>query len=238
MAPIIHYFPIRGRAEVARLLLAYKGVEWQEDKESLADETDARGGMKTNRLGKFVFRQSPSYQDDETLPPLSPQVAALPQSGAILRHLARQHGLYGDGSLRQAADVDVVLEGIESLRTAYISLIYVSQLKDEAKEEYYAKHCDASTVDGARNNGAHWGYVDTYIAASGKDGWAVGSQATVADFALYEMFELNVRIFGDRIKGEWPALAAHHAKIAAIPEIKAYMSSPRCFAQVNNNGLG
>lgn len=222
-----------------RLILAYKGVEWKEDAESLGDAKDARGAMKTNGNGRFVFRQSPSYEDAEAIPPLSAAVAALPQSNAIIRHLARQHSLYGDGSLREAADVDVVLEGVESLRSAYIPLVYVAQMAEEAKEEYYKKHCDATTADGTRNNGAHFAYVDAYVAASGKEGgWAVGSQATVADFALYELFDLHVRAFGDRIKGEWPALAAHYAKIGALPEIKAYTSSPRCFAQVNNNGLG
>lgn len=195
--------------------------------------------MKVNAGGIYPFRQSPSYQDDEALPPLSAHATALPQSNAILRHLARQHDLYGEpGSLRQAADVDVVLEGVEALRSPYVNLIYVSQLAEDAKAEFWTKHCDPSTADGARNGGAHWAYLDEYVAASGKDGWAVGAQATVADFAMYELFGLYLRVFEKRFAEAWPRLAAHHAKIGAIPAIAAYVASPRCFAQINNNGLG
>ena len=38
------------------------------------------------------------------------------QSGAILRHLGRRYGLYGDGGLRQAADIDAVVDGAADLR--------------------------------------------------------------------------------------------------------------------------
>jgi glutathione S-transferase len=228
--------PIRGRAEVMKLILAYKGVEWQDCASSLGDD---RSGMKTNKDGIYPYRQSPSYQDDDALPPLSPTIAALPQSNAILRHLARQHDLYGaKGSLREAADVDVVLEGVESQRMSYIQLIYVKQLSEEAKKEYSALHLDKAAADNARNNGAHFAYLADYIAASGKDGWAVGAQATVADFALAELVGLHLRIFGDELRQGFPSLVAHHDKIMALPGVKEYVASPKCLPQINNNGLG
>jgi len=162
-----------------RLVLSFKGVEWTDRADSLADSADARGAMKTNGHGLFPFRQSPTYEDPATLPPLSPTVAALPQSNAILRHLARQHGLYGDGSLRQAADVDALLEAVESLRLPYAGLVYGAQLSGVAKASYFSAHLDRATADLSRNGGAHFAYLEQYLeAASGGaegGGWAVGA---------------------------------------------------------------
>lgn len=225
-----------------RLVLSFKGVEWTDRADSLADSSDARGAMKTNGGGLFPFRQSPTYEDPEALPPLSATVAALPQSNAILRHLARQHALYGDGSLRQAADVDVLLEAVESLRLPYVGLIYRDQLAEAAKASYVSTHLDRATADLSRNGGAHFAYLEQYLEASsgGKEagGWAVGKQATVADFAVYEVVDLHLRIFPEQIKKDYALLAAHHAMVAALPGVKEYLSSPRCLAQVNNNNLG
>jgi glutathione S-transferase P len=221
-----------------KLILAYKGVEWEDCAASLGGPD--RRGMKENQGGIYPFRQSPSYEDREgALPPLSATVAALPQSNAILRHLARQHDLYGaKNSLREAADVDVVLEGVEAQRLAYVSLIYRDALSDAAKMEYATLHLDKASVDNARNNGAHFQYLADYIAAAGKDGWAVGAQATVADFALAELVGLHLRIFREQLEKDYPMLVDHHAKVMALPGVKEYVGSPKCLPQVNNNGLG
>lgn len=225
-----------------RLVLSFKGIEWTDSADSLADTSDARGAMKSNAGGLFPFRQSPTYEDPATLPPLSPTVSALPQSNAILRHLARQHALYGDGSLRQAADVDVLLEAVESLRLPYVSLVYRDQLSEAAKTTYCSTHLDRGTADQSRNGGAHFSYLEQYLEASSggleAGGWAVGGQASVADFAVFEVVDLHLRVFRERVEKDYGRLAAHHAMVAALPGVKEYLASPKCLAQVNNNNLG
>jgi glutathione S-transferase len=52
------------------------------------------------------------------------------QSNAFIRHLGRAHGLYGSGLAAQAA-VDVVIDGVESLRGKYLDLIYRDSLVSE-----------------------------------------------------------------------------------------------------------
>ncbi len=37
---------------------------------------------------------------------------------------------------------------------------------------------------------------------------------------------------------QYPELAAHHERIAAVPGIKAYLESPLRLPKVNGNGMG
>ena len=46
------------------------------------------------------------------------------------------------------------------------------------------------------------------------------------------------RIYPEQFDGAYPDLAAHHAKVAAVPGIAAYLASPLRLPKVNNNGLG
>lgn len=45
------------------------------------------------------------------------------QSAAIMRHLGRKHGLYGNTEL-EATFVDMMADGVEDLRKKYLNLIY------------------------------------------------------------------------------------------------------------------
>lgn len=64
-----------------------------------------------------------------------------------------------------------------------------------------------------------------------QDGFAVGGALTVADISLYDMTEFYLRKYGAKFGAAYPALVAHHAKIAGLPRIAAYLASPlRCAA--------
>ncbi|KAJ6654150.1 hypothetical protein lerEdw1_007419 [Lerista edwardsae] len=104
----ITYFPVRGRGEAMRLLLADQGQEWTED--VVTGEMWQKGDLKKS----CVFGQLPRFQDGDFI---------LVQSNAILRHLARNHGLYGQDA-KEAALLDQVNDGVEDLRLKYGRLIY------------------------------------------------------------------------------------------------------------------
>ena len=53
----------------------------------------------------------------------------LPQSGAIIRHLARENGAYGD-SAKEAAQIDMLREKFVDMREAILKLIFIG---DEAE---------------------------------------------------------------------------------------------------------
>lgn len=59
----------------------------------------------------------------------------------------------------------------------------------------------------------------------------MGGALTVADISLYDMTEFYLRKYGAKFGAAYPALVAHHAKIAGLPRIAAYLASPlRCAA--------
>merc|ERR1712137_1501744 len=92
--PRVTYFGIRGRAEPARLILAYAGVEFEDERLTF----EQFGQMKAE--GKFQLGQVPTYKDDDV---------EIPQSMAIVRHLGRKYNLYGS-NLSEQARVDVGIE--------------------------------------------------------------------------------------------------------------------------------
>lgn len=47
------------------------------------------------------------------------------QSNAILRHIARKHGLNGSNE-KEHCLIDVAIEGVESIRSKYVGLIYMT----------------------------------------------------------------------------------------------------------------
>jgi glutathione S-transferase P len=181
--------------------------------------------MKTD-LALYPFGQCPRYQDDEV---------DMCQSNSILRHLGRKHALYGQTE-QDMVNVDMLLDGVESIKLKYLNLIYVDQLQDGPKEVFWSAHCDPLTTS-ARNAGAHFSYLANLIARTG-DAFAVGSSLTVADIAIFDMVDMMLRIFGAKFEQIHPELTALHSKVAALPGIAAYLASGRRPEQQNGVPLG
>ena len=51
------------------------------------------------------------------------------------------------------------------------------------------------------------------------------------DLYLFDLFDLHRRKFGDRVDGLYPGLAAHAARVAALPGVAAYLASDRRLEQ-------
>jgi len=118
-----------------------------------------------------------------------------------------------------------------------LTLIYQDQLNEEAKAKYWDTHCAAGSTQ-ERNGGAHLAYLAHMVGKFGKDGFAVGSKLSIADFMLFDIMDMHVRIFEDKVTSEYPDLGKHHAKVAALPRVAAYLSSDRRPQKQNGNGLG
>ena len=60
-----------------------------------------------------------------------------------------------------------------------------------------------------------------------QDGFAVGSKLTIVDLYLFDLTDAHHRVFGaEKFNAVYPAVGAHHAKIAALPAVAAYLASP------------
>uniref|UniRef100_A0A4X2MCJ7 glutathione transferase n=1 Tax=Vombatus ursinus TaxID=29139 RepID=A0A4X2MCJ7_VOMUR len=104
----ITYFPVRGRCQATRMLLADQGQTWKEDVVTL--DTWMKGDLKATCL----YGQLPKFTDG---------AFTLYQSNAILRYLGRKHGLYGKDDQERAL-LDMANDGVEDLRNKYLVLIY------------------------------------------------------------------------------------------------------------------
>lgn len=161
------------------------------------------------------------------------------QMDAITRYIARAHNLYG-ATQQDAALIDMVLIGVESIRSEYTKLIYEKQLSPEGLEAHKALVLAQEGLNG-RNGGAHFGYLNNILQRNGGgEGFVVGASVSIADIQLFDVVDLHLRdaIFGDLLRQTYPLLAAHHDRFAAIPAIASYLSSPLRQQKVNGNALG
>ncbi|KAL4858591.1 Glutathione S-transferase P [Chlorella vulgaris] len=213
----VYYFPMRGRGEPIRVALAAKGVEFEHAGVDYAE-------MKSD-LTKYKFNQCPRLVDDDV---------DVCQSNAVLRHVGRKYDMYGKG-LKEAAAVDEVVDGVEDLKAKYLALIYQDELADAAKQSFWDTHCDPASIN-KRNSGIHLAYISK-LAAPGTT-WLVSDELSIADIVVWDMYDLLARIFPDTLAAAYPDLAAHQAKLAAVPGVKAYLEGPLRLPKVNYNGLG
>ncbi|XP_060117214.1 glutathione S-transferase P [Heteronotia binoei] len=203
----IIYFPVRGRCEAMRMLLADQGQDWTED--VVTGEIWKTGDLKKS----CVFGQLPRFQDGGFI---------LHQSNAILRHLARNHGLYGQDA-QEAALLDMVNDGVEDLRLKYVRLIY--QNYEDGKAAYTeALPGELRPFENllAQNNG-------------GKD-FIVGKKISFADYNLLDLLHIHLVLAPDCL-ASFPMLAGYVQRLNARPHLKTYLESDaRKKLPINGNG--
>ncbi|XP_020648083.1 glutathione S-transferase P [Pogona vitticeps] len=201
------YFPVRGRGEATRLLLADQGQQWTED--VVTGEIWQKGDLKKSCL----FGQLPKFQDGDFV---------LYQSNAILRHLARNHGLYGENA-REATLLDMVNDGVEDMRLKYVRLIY--QNYDAGKAEYI------EALPGQLRP------FETLLAQNdGGKGFIVGKKISFVDYNLLDILHLHLVLAPDCL-ASFPLLAGYVQRLNNRPQLKAYLESDaRKQRPINGNG--
>ncbi|KAM4636642.1 glutathione S-transferase P 1-like [Discoglossus pictus] len=191
----IVYFPVRGRCEGMRMLLADQGLDWKE--EVVTRDIWMQGGLKQ----KAVFGQLPGFKDGDV---------PLYQSNAILRHLARKHGLYGKQPL-DASYIDMINDAVEDLRLKYVRLIY--QNYEDGKEEYI------------KNLSSSFQPFEHILSENnqGKD-FLVGNQISFADYNLVDLLRCHLILSSGCLEG-FPLLKDYVSRISSRPKLQAYLSS-------------
>ncbi|EFJ47313.1 hypothetical protein VOLCADRAFT_92063 [Volvox carteri f. nagariensis] len=224
--PVIHYFPIRGRAEVLRLAIVAGGDDF--------DTVDVNYAEQKGDREKYPFGQCPRLVDGDI---------DLVQSNTIARYLARKYNLQGKTE-KEICAVDMIMEGVESLRVKYVNLVYNDQLADAAKEAYWKTYFDKETTTGRNGEcgesgggGAHIQYLTNFLVKNGGQ-YCVGDSLTIADLCLWEIVDLHMRIFGDQIQETYPELVSFQSFISELPGIKEYLAGPKRLSEPNANKLG
>ncbi|KXZ51896.1 hypothetical protein GPECTOR_11g33 [Gonium pectorale] len=224
--PVLQYYPCRGRAEPIRnmLVLSYVGQPWFEPPlESIRkiqsimrrefDGYPFRRGRGLSRLPRFIDGAHGEVD--------------LVQSGAILRHLGRTYDLYGK-DLVQAGRVDMLLDAAAELRAKLRELVVDAGLAESACVAYGESVLAGEEVlRGSGMQGPGLASLEYPLARQrySSSGWLVGEAPSLADFAVFDLVDLHLGLFPDLVGGRFPALAAHHAKVAALPGVAEYLAS-------------
>ncbi|MEP7122315.1 MAG: glutathione S-transferase family protein [Byssovorax sp.] len=210
--PTLTYFSSRGRAELIRLVCAEAGVAYEEKSLGVyhpVDRTPAFNALK--ETGTLPFDAVPIWDEADGF--------RLAQSDAIVRHLAREHGLYGR-TTHEASRCDMIHSGMEDTRLTIRALASTDPAKRPALREELVQ----TTLP-------RWlTHFERLLVMNGDGrGFVVGEAPSFADAALFLLFE-NIR--DNELDGAYalcPALVAHAGRMAARSGIARYLASPQRF---------
>ncbi|KAK3611305.1 hypothetical protein CHS0354_015722 [Potamilus streckersoni] len=189
------YFDSRGRAEKVRMLFHAAGVEFE--------DTRIKGEEWPALKDKMPQKQLPVLEIDGK--------TQLCQSMAIARYIAREFKMYGKSST-EAFYIDEIIETVNDLSQSNIQAMFE---KDEARKAELTKKLIEEVIPRS------FGFLDAQIKKYGKNGFAVGSEVTLADIIIFNVTEAVKR----REAAEtFPNLKANLKKTEEHPKIKKWLS--------------
>jgi len=206
------YFPLRGRAEIPRLILedhkaSYENVvpaNWGEVKPKMVED------------GTCPYGQMPVLVDGDL------KVA---QSNTIIRYLGRKYHLNGSSEADLVA-IDGLIDHGEDVRREYLKQIYQNRLEAKALAEFFDNYLPVRLQ-----------CLEGIAKRNGSTGFLVGKTVTVADYTWLELLDVLLNLKKDLLD-KYPLLKQLHKSMKERPNIVEYLASGRRPKMVNGNGLG
>ncbi|XP_054157608.1 glutathione S-transferase Mu 1-like [Oppia nitens] len=203
--PTLGYYKVRGLAQPIRLLLKYAGVDFT-DKYYEFGSADSIDSLREHWLkDKYQlgldFPNVPYYLDGQHI--------KLSQSSAILRYLARKHGLVATSECALARQ-DMAEYQLADIKTGFFQSIFPKE-NYEKNRETYANDTLAKQLE----------VMSKFL---GSNDWLAGKQLTYVDFLAYELLDW-FRLFSPETVQKFPVLIQYLTRFESLPAIKAYMSS-------------
>ncbi|XP_054157597.1 glutathione S-transferase Mu 1-like [Oppia nitens] len=204
--PTLGYYKVRGLAQPIRLLLKYAGVDFT-DKYYEFGSADSIESMRVNWLkDKYQlgldFPNVPYYLDGQ-------HHIKLTQSTAILRYLARKHGLIGTSECALARQ-DMAEYQLADIRNGFIQTLRNNDF-DKSRQTYANDQLSKQLDE-----------LSTFLGQ--QHDWLAGKQLTYVDFLAYELLDW-FRLFSPETFQKFPVLIKYLNRFESLPAIKAYMSS-------------
>jgi len=195
------YFPTHGRAEPIRLLLALSGKPWT----NVEITREKWGAMKA----EMPLGQTPVLVERD-----EHGTRMIPQSQAILRHLARTLGLAGRTEEETLA-ADIAAEAALDANAGLGPLVYGPGRGDRAA---FAKQFDEVwPVHGKR-------LATLLQRAPGQAGFFAGDAPTWGDVMVFQTLHSVVSLSPTSLDA-FPTLRAFADRMAALPQWAAYLAS-------------
>ncbi|XP_067684553.1 probable glutathione S-transferase 6 [Haliotis asinina] len=158
------YFDIRAKAELARLMFAYQGQEYEDSRISMEEWPALKP--------KMPFGQVPVLEVDGRM---------LSESVAITNYLARKFGLYGSTEF-ETFEVDQVVGITQDMWKVIVDWIHENDetrkaaLQKENEEKHFPKYLAA---------------LEKILKTNG-NAFFVGSQLSYADLAAFDAMDIQV----------------------------------------------
>ncbi|ORZ39241.1 hypothetical protein BCR44DRAFT_1270021 [Catenaria anguillulae PL171] len=198
----VHYFPIAGRAELARMILEIAGypIDWDAEK-------------STTPFGQLPLLH---FTDPATSQPVT-----LAQSHAIGRFLAARHGLVPDGGPVKVALADAVEESIRSMFEEMLGMFFsghdeagLKKAIDELKKDGLVRFIEAQTK---------------LLKANGSNGFYFDSKLTYVELSLYTVILVANGVIGKGTisTANAPELMRVYDMVKAQPRLVEYWQSER-----------
>ncbi len=203
------YFDTKGLAEVSRLLLTIKGVEFEDYRYPLEiidpvnhvynkkkfDEDKANGLLHLS-LGKLPYLEL-SKENNKII---------ITQSKAIERYLARKYGFMGKNDIEETR-IDSICEYIRDIKDNYKKLTHSQKLCTE-----FPNHLKTELEDILK------------LADSNNKPYLIGDRLSLCDISLYclvtTVFDNKTTVF--KVVGKIPKLRDCIIKISNIPAVREW----------------
>jgi len=202
------YFGIRGLAEPIRMLMIDNGIHFTDHQVTSDEWAKIKPTMQ--------FGQVPCLHEGDM---------QLVQSGAIMRHLARKHGLYGH-SETDMAYADMMYDGVTDLRTKYAKLIYQEYDMPGKREEFVSTILPPELLK----------FEQLLKTKHQGKGYLLGEKICYADYALFEIVDALTTLHPAALK-DYPTLEAYQHRMMERPKLREYLHSDvRRNLKINGNG--
>lgn len=198
------YFQIHGRAEPIRLLFTLVGQPFTDTALSREQWKTAKASMPLFQLPVLVERTAQGER-------------RIPQSQAILRHLARTFGLDGANE-DERVRADVVAETCVDVAAGISALLYgAGKGNAELADKYWSETWKTNLAKLAALLEA---------APASADGLFVAKQPSYADVNAFQLLHTHLAMRASCLDAA-PALRAFHDRMAALPQWSGYLGSRR-----------
>lgn len=189
------YFDARGRAEPIRLLFALAEVPFED-----------RG------IGHAGWPEEKAKTPLGQLPYLVEDGKAIPQSMAIMRHLARKHGFYGKTE-DECLAADVAADTVNDLRNAFTALRFSPGWADEAAKAKFA----------AETAPLHLARLAKLL---GERPFFASSAPLFCDVVAFDALETLTHWWPDVLSNQ-PQLKSFLGRVRELPQLQKYLSTRR-----------
>jgi len=199
----VHYFNVKGRGEIIRLILVAADQKFEDIRIEKANWLEVK---PTTPTGVLPYVETPDGH-------------IMTQSLAIARTLARKFNLYG----KTDCDFYLVERTVEQVFEIFGDFAKLIFGPAEGKEEIKTSILEGKT---------HAAIVQLVkFLEENKTGFFAGDGVTFADFLVIQTFD-NLTKVSDTLQDEFPALKQHKEKVLnALPTVKKWFdeSKPTIF---------